>query len=152
MGDAYQRWTAVSSGVANTAGLAAGGLWGATKLGIVPPTAPPVVSPAGVPPVIATSARMAGVTTLNEGDVVVGMIKDGQILKQVPYGENPMLAPSHEQIAQQIGVWQGPSQLSKGVEAFTVWKENGQVMIRGSGNFNPTVSQQTQVILRQQFR
>lgn len=38
VGDAYQRWTAVSSGVANTAGIAAGGLWGATRLGVVPTT------------------------------------------------------------------------------------------------------------------
>jgi RHS repeat-associated protein len=38
VGDGYARWTAVSSGVANTAGIAAGGLWGATRLGVVPAT------------------------------------------------------------------------------------------------------------------
>jgi hypothetical protein len=80
------------------------------------------------------------------------MMQDGQVLKQVPYPENPMLAPSHEQIAQQIGVWQGPGQLSEGVEAFTVWNENGQIMIRGSGNFNPTVSPATQSALQQIFQ
>jgi RHS repeat-associated protein len=126
------------------------------------PAATPYVEGAlAVSAVAAATAGVAGVaaettapaiTQLGENDVVVGMMQDGQVLKQVPYPENPMLAPSHEQIAQQIGVWQGPGQLSEGVEAFTVWNENGQIMIRGSGNFNPTVSPATQSALQQIFQ
>jgi len=102
----------------------------------------------------ATTAQAANTaaTTLNENDVVVGLAKDGQILKQAAYPDNPALAPSHEQLAQSAGVLQENGQLSDGVEAFTVWKENGAIQVRGSGNFNPTVSPSTEALLRQTFK
>jgi hypothetical protein len=62
-----------------------------------------------------------------------------------------MFAPSHEQIAKELGVWQGPGQLSPGVQAFTVWNENRQILIRGSGNFNPIISSANQALLQKIF-
>lgn len=40
----------------------------------------------------------------------------------------------------------------QGVEAFTVFKQGGTVFIRGSNNFNPTVSQATQELLSSLFK
>ena len=72
VGDAYQRWTAVSSGVANTAGIAAGGLWGATKLGIVPPSVPPVIAPPETPSGLVHLTDQTGVAGINQSGSIVG--------------------------------------------------------------------------------
>jgi RHS repeat-associated protein len=44
VGDWYDRGTAISSGVANTAGVAAGGVWGVGKLGLVSKTTATIVA------------------------------------------------------------------------------------------------------------
>lgn len=110
--------------------------------------------PAGMIPQLAQlqQAQALRVTVLSELDVVVGMIKNGQVLKQVPYGTNPMLAPSHEMIAKELGVWLGTGTLADGVEAFTVFKEGGKIFIRGSGNFNDLVSDTAMEALKKCFQ
>jgi RHS repeat-associated protein len=92
------------------------------------------------------------VTTLGENDVVIGFVQNGQIIGQSTLGSDFATALSHEQLASQLGILESPGVLSEGAEAFTVWSENGQIMIRGSNNFVPTLSPLTQTILQQSFR
>ena len=152
VGDWYARGTQIASGTASTAGITAGGLWGATKLGIVPPAAPLVAPPSEVPPVITAPADAVGITALNDNDVVVGLVRNGQIIAQFQYGEDFSLAMSHEQLAAQAGVLAARGVLSEGVEAFTVAKQGGQILVRGSNNFVPTVTQATETLLKQRFQ
>ncbi|MBU6410519.1 MAG: hypothetical protein KGR98_09040 [Verrucomicrobia bacterium] len=72
VGDWYQRGEFISSGVANTAGIAAGGLWGATKLGIVPPTVPPVIAPPETPSGLVHLTDRAGAAGINQSGSIVG--------------------------------------------------------------------------------
>ena len=92
------------------------------------------------------------VTQLAPNDVVIGFTQDGRILGQSTLGTDFSTAMSHEQLAQQLGILQSPGVLSQGAEAFTLWNENGQIMIRGSGNFNPTVTTQTETLLQGLFQ
>lgn len=104
---------------------------------------------------VATSGLNAAggsITTLGENDVVIGFVQNGQIIGQSSLGSDFATALSHEQLASQLGILESPGVLSDGAEAFTVWSENGQIMIRGSNNFVPTVSPTTQTILQQLFR
>jgi hypothetical protein len=99
----------------------------------------------------AAATATANLTRLAEQDVVVGMIRKGQVLKRIPYPADPMLAPTHEVIAKELGVWVGKGRLAPGVEAFTVWKEGGKIMVRGSGNYSSQLSAEAEAALRLLF-
>lgn len=89
---------------------------------------------------------------LKDGDVVVGLVKDGKIIKMAEYGDRPELAPSHEDLARMINALVERGVLQPGVEAFTVWKEAGKLLIRGSNNFNVDVSPETRALLEKSFQ
>ena len=95
--------------------------------------------------------KLGGLSRLEENDVVVGMFKDGKVLKQVPFPDDPLLAPSHEAIAKELGVWAGSGKLDDGIEAFTVWKEGGKIHIRGSANFELGISDEAKATLGKLF-
>lgn len=98
------------------------------------------------------SNNAAAVTKLADNDVVVGMVKDGKIITSASYGSNPMMAPSHSGLAKQAGVYVDKGVLSEGTEAFTVIKADGEIIIRGSNNFNVQVSAETEALLRNGFK
>jgi hypothetical protein len=83
---------------------------------------------------------------------VIGFVQNGKVIGQATLGDDFSTALSHEQLANQIGVLESPGVLSDGVEAFTVVKQDGQIFIRGSNNFVPTVSPQTQAYLQSLFK
>jgi len=91
-------------------------------------------------------------TTLQELDVVIGFVKEGKILAQFKYGENPALALSHEQLAGKLGLLTSDGKLKEGIEAFVVAKQGGKIVIRGSENFVPTVTAGTEKLLKQKFK
>ena len=99
-----------------------------------------------------TATATSAATVLGENDIVIGFVQNGQIIAQETLGDDAATAMSHEQLAIQNGVLQSPGVLNDGVEAFTVVKQNGQILIRGSNNFNPAVSPGTQALLQQAFQ
>ena len=92
------------------------------------------------------------ITKLKNLDVVVGFVKEGKIVGQFKYGNNPALALSHEQLAGRLGLLTSEGKLKEGVEAFTVAKQNGNIGIRGSENFVSTVTAGTEKLLKQKFQ
>lgn len=89
---------------------------------------------------------------MNGDDVAIGLVKDGKVLKWAKYGDGDFrLAPSHEGLAKLMKVLVDRGMLEPGVEAFTVWKEAGKVMVRGSNNFNVEVSEATRRLVEQTF-
>ena len=65
---------------------------------------------------------------------------------------NFVTAISHEKLASQLGVLAGRGKLADGVEAFTAFTQNGQILIRGSNNFDPNVTEATSKLLREKFQ
>jgi len=90
-------------------------------------------------------------TKLNDLDVYVGLIQDGKVIKSAAYPDNPLLAPSHESLAKQLGLLGEDRKLPVGVEAFTVCKQNGKLGFRGSNNFNPELSPEARKKLEKLF-
>jgi len=91
-------------------------------------------------------------TTLQELDVVIGFVKEGKILAQFKARSDYASLMSHQQLAEKLGILTDQGKLAEGVEAFTVFKQHGQIAVRGSGNFAPTVSPKTEKLLKQLFQ
>ena len=96
-----------------------------------------------------TTAKL--VTKLEELDVVVGLVRNNKTIDMVKLGEDPFTAMSHEKLAERAGVLIERGSLQEGVEAFTVVKQQGQIRIRGSNNFNVEVSDVTRNFLMSLF-
>ena len=94
----------------------------------------------------------ATTTVLGESDKVIGFVQNGKVIGQSTLGDDFATAMSHERFATQLGVYEGPGALSGGTEAFTVVKQSGKILIRGSNNFEPTLSPQTQAYLQSLFK
>ena len=92
------------------------------------------------------------VEKLKDLDILVGFVKDGKILGQVKLSDDVASAMSHEKLASQLGVLTGKGKLAEDVEAFTAVKQKGQVLIRGSNNFDPNVTEATAALLKEKFQ
>jgi RHS repeat-associated protein len=82
------------------------------------------------------AASATGATALVEGEVIIGVVKGGQVIKY------SLPNTSHAVIAREAGVLAADGQsLVQGAEVFTLVKEGGEIFVTGSINFNRTVSQ-----------
>jgi hypothetical protein len=89
---------------------------------------------------------------LENGDAVIGLIKEGKIINQFKHGGDFSVARSHPSLAEETGALLENGKLAPGIEAFTVWKEGGRIYVRGSNNFVPTVTSETEALLKTLFQ
>jgi RHS repeat-associated protein len=85
---------------------------------------------------VVDAASATGAATLAEGEVIIGVVRGGQVIKY------SLPNTSHAVIAREAGVLAADGQsLVQGAEVFTLVKEGGEIFVTGSINFNRTVSQ-----------
>ena len=88
-----------------------------------------------------------GAIALNEGEVIIGIVKGGQIIKY------SLPNTSHAFLANQAGVLAADGQtLIQGAQAFTLVKESGEIFVTGSINFNRSVTQEAITAVKSAFK
>jgi hypothetical protein len=98
------------------------------------------------------SAATKSVTVLENLDIIIGFVKNNKVIRMAKLGDNAATAVSHEVLAQNAEVFVQSGTLQEGVQAFTVVKQNGQIFIRGSNNFNEQVTDETKTFLQSLFK
>ena len=93
------------------------------------------------------AASATGAIALNEGEVIIGIVKGGQIIKY------SLPNTSHAFLANQAGLLAADGQtLIQGAQAFTLVKEGGEIFVTGSINFNRSVTQEAITAVKSAFK